>query len=66
MGHNNADQTKWLTKYYQGLVGKTIVAAAINEEGFPFFILSDGTRVEVSQDEEGNGPGFLFGLSVPK
>ncbi len=57
-------------EYYGQLVGMKIIKSGFTEgeEGplgsFPFFILRDKagdlTRVEVSQDEEGNGPGFLF------
>jgi len=64
------ESRKWFKRYYGQLVGMTVVKAGIGEvdefgdEGFPFFILKakDGTKVkiEVSQDQEGNGPGFLF------
>ncbi len=56
-------------EYYGQLVGMKIIKSGFTEgdEGlglFPFFILRDKAgdllRVEVSQDEEGNGPGFLF------
>jgi len=47
--------------YFSQLKGFTIVDY---ESGtFPTFIMKKGTstiRVEVSQDEEGNGGGFLF------
>ena len=60
----------WMTGYLKGLVGATIVEAGVGAddadgEGFPYFVIEkDGERttVEVSQDPEGNGPGFLFGL----
>ena len=64
------ERTAWLIKYYRQLIGMTVMGAGIGkvdefgDGGFPFFILKakDGTKVkiEVSQDEEGNGPGFLF------
>ena len=52
----------YYAKYYKALEGKKIVKTGITKDGFPFFSLDDGTTIEVSQDEEGNGPGFLFGL----
>ena len=59
------------TRYYQQLCGFTVIAVSISE-GFPQLtcVKNRGTddekviRLEISQDEEGNGPGFLFG--VPK
>lgn len=60
------------TKYYSQLDGATINYFAgmhhdeLIDKSFPQFrvTLTDGTQVllEVSSDEEGNGPGFLFGL----
>lgn len=56
-------------EYYGQLVGMKVVKAGFTDldesgQSFPFLILRDKagdlTRVEVSQDEEGNGPGFLF------
>jgi hypothetical protein len=62
-----------LAKYYSQLEGATITkfnGFLSNELGgsdFPSFdvVLKDGstTTIEISQDEEGNGGGFLFGLS---
>lgn len=55
----------WLEKYMDGLLGNTIIETGVDDEGFPYFIISDGTnefRVQVSCDEEGNGPGFLVGV----
>ena len=52
----------WTKKYMGALVGRTIVEAGVNDEGFPTFKLDDGSKCEVSCDAEGNGPGFLFGL----
>lgn len=63
------------TTYYGSFVGATIVSFdGMNTEddlgdGFPTFTVKfkDGSvgTVEVSQDPEGNGGGFLFGLSTP-
>ena len=63
-------------KYYGSMKGFTVTAAGAKAEAgevWPTFTLegkdSNGKKitynVEVSQDEEGNGPGFLFGLPVP-
>lgn len=55
-------ENTWLKKYIKHLEGKKILKTGVNKEGFPFFTLDDGSKIEVSRDEEGNGPGFLFGL----
>lgn len=56
----------YLMKYLKHLEGKKIVQTGITDDEFPFFKLDDGLIVEVSRDQEGNGPGFLFGLPRPK
>jgi hypothetical protein len=62
-------QEKFWNKYYKQLEGMHIDEAGVLEDGYPFFvaITASGTRYrcEVSRDEEGNGPGFLFGLPAP-
>jgi hypothetical protein len=68
----------WLKDYLSPLVGCTITGVdALVEDGeawprikvrLPEGHLIDGTNqieLEVSRDEEGNGPGFLFGLPIP-
>ncbi len=65
-------QERWNAGYYSALEGATIVkflGTDVDEfggRGFPMFQvkLDNGEMVElvVSQDEEGNGGGFLFGL----
>ena len=62
----------WAKDYYGQLVGYTIKEFKIEgdseiDEGFdsqfPVFVLSNGKeelKISVSQDEEGNGSGFLF------
>jgi hypothetical protein len=57
--------TTWLEKYLKGAEGRTIKKTEVNEEGFPRLILDNGFVLEISQDEEGNGPGFIFGLPDP-
>ncbi len=65
---------KWMADYYGQLEGATIKTFSIGvdeemNDDYPTFtvILKDGTEVqiEISQDEEGNGPGFIFGLPLP-
>lgn len=65
---------KWMADYYGQLEGATIKTFSIGvdeemNDDYPTFtvILKDGTEVqiEISQDEEGNGPGFIFGLPFP-
>lgn len=63
--------SKWLKKYMEPLLGGRIIGVGVNRDGFPYFLVvpQDGgntLRIEVSQDPEGNGPGFLFGLPVLK
>ena len=70
----NAKDRNFYADYYGSLVGATITKVTISdddEEGnsWPQFYvtLKDGTKLELelSQDEEGNGPGFMFGLPTP-
>lgn len=56
----------WMKTYLAPLKGRTIKEVGVGDDDFPYFDLDDGTRVEVSRDPEGNGPGFLFGLPVPE
>ena len=68
-------QDAFYNKYYKALEGATIlkfVEMRKDEFGgkpFPVFLVmfSDGEakEIEISQDEEGNGGGFVFGLPVP-
>lgn len=67
---------EYLTKYYAQLEGATITKFngwtenSLGGSDFPSFdvSLSDGstTTIEISQDEEGNGGGFIFGLVLPE
>lgn len=65
-------QLAWATRYYAPLVDCEItkVDVEVDDDGaWPQISirLADGreTQLEVSQDEEGNGPGFLAGLDRP-
>lgn len=68
--------SKFLTKYYQSLENATIlrfIGMGDDEFGgkpFPKFLVrfADGSEseIEISQDEEGNGGGFIYGLYVPE
>lgn len=73
-----ANHLAWLKTYYGQLKGCKIVDVKIKAEEddfyggiefWPTLVIedADGKRfnVEVSQDEEGNGAGFLFGLRLP-
>lgn len=71
------DPKVWLEKYLEPLKGATITGVKVKTEDeggytedWPVLTMkfSDGHvgEVEVSRDEEGNGPGFLFGLPMPE
>lgn len=65
-------QERWNEGYYKQLEGATILRFKgtdpdeYGSRGFPMFVarLASGELVELvlSQDEEGNGGGFMFGL----
>lgn len=66
-------QREYYNKYYGQLVGSTITSAGVVAEDdfgsvnfWPtiHIVTPNGDKLvlEVSQDPEGNGPGFLFGL----
>lgn len=58
----------WM-KYYGQLEGETIAKVEIvDEDGefWPVLHTKSGLKLEISQDEEGNRPGFIFGLPVPQ
>lgn len=61
-----SNRDEWLKKYLKGAVGRKIVKVDVSEDGFPQLILDNGAILEISQDEEGNGPGFIFGLPDPE
>ena len=62
-------------KYYKSLEGATIIKFAgmhddgMDGDGFPAFLVrfADGSEgvIEISRDPEGNGGGFIFGLTAP-
>ena len=67
-----ANWEDWAKDYYGQLVAYTIKEFKIEDDSeidegfdsqFPVFVLSNGKeelKISVSQDEEGNGKGFLF------
>ena len=66
---------EYFAKYYGDLVGATILSfdGMQNEDcdfgdGFPSFTVKfkDGEigQIQISQDPEGNGGGFIFGLNT--
>lgn len=71
------EEKQFLENYYAELIGATIEQCSITVENdgsmtsmWPTFIVklaNQETRIiEISQDPEGNAPGFIFGLSIPK
>lgn len=67
-------QAEWLKAYYSDLIGKKVVGCGIDfdldfdYEVWPYLNFEDPEtgevfKVTISRDEEGNGPGFLFGLA---
>jgi hypothetical protein len=66
---NNVKETLFYNKYYGFLKDAKITSAGVMEDDnelWPYIdiVASDGGtyRLEISQDPEGNGPGFIFGL----
>ena len=60
------EMNEWLKRYLRPLVGRKITRVDVSQEGFPQIFLDDGTTLEISRDEEGNGAGFIFGLPQTK
>jgi len=75
---SNIFEMNYLRGYYGQLIGATVVGIKMNieedqENGDPLFAQvwpmiifeKDGQeyRCELSRDEEGNGPGYMFGLN---
>jgi hypothetical protein len=65
----------FFSKYYGSLVGAKIVsfdgmAESDIGDGFPTFTVKFANgeigQIEISQDPEGNGGGFMFGLPTPE
>lgn len=72
MSHPNKE---FLERYLKPLVGATVESVGANDdedgyEPWPTITVraADGRRyeLEISRDEEGNGPGFVFGLPMPE
>lgn len=55
---------KYERDHYERLVGYTVASIGEDDEGFPALLLTHETLEPmfaiVSQDPEGNGPGWLF------
>jgi hypothetical protein len=70
-----AAKTEWLLSYYSELMGYTVTKISIQHDdedmfdAWPQIKMTHPTKpditIEVSRDQEGNGPGFLFGLPLP-
>jgi len=70
-GSSPAAQADWLRRYLEPLQGGTVTNAAIvADEGLAWpeilvrLAAGQMVRLEISQDEEGNGPGFVHGLDL--
>lgn len=71
---NVEDHVAWWKDYLKDLPGARIVDAGAtvdDGEAWPYLVVQlpgfDEThKIEVSRDEEGNGPGFLFGVPEVK
>jgi len=70
-----SSNAKFVADSLKTVIGAKIIAAGVNKDllggdDFPYFEIEHPKygklKVEVSQDEEGNGPGFLFGLPDPR
>lgn len=66
---SNVQANNYYNKYYGFLKDAKITGAGVIEDDhelWPYIdiVASDGDtyRLEISQDPEGNGPGFIFGL----
>ena len=63
------DKSEWWRQYYGTLIGATVTAVRIDDDQWATIVFKgkDGTeyKCEISRDEEGNGPGFMFGLPNP-
>ena len=60
---------EWTKDYLKPLVGAKVAFVSATPDGFPIIHMLKGDehyKLEISQDEEGNGPGFIFGLPHPK
>ena len=74
MNRHQTEANEFYTKYYSQLVGATVTGFELIQDEYEDYIFwptftftKDGETftIEVSQDEEGNGAGFLFGLPTP-
>ena len=66
---------KFFATYYGSLVGATVISfdgmtESDMDDGFPTFTVKFANgeigQIEISQDAEGNGGGFIFGLPTPE
>jgi hypothetical protein len=60
---------EWERSYYDQLRGASVRSVGHTDDGFPVIVFTsrsgDVFVTQLSQDREGNGPGFLFGLPNP-
>lgn len=65
MSHPNPE---FMRRYLAPLIGCVVTGIRAAAEGFTMIVFEKGGEryeCELSSDEEGNNPGFLFGLPVP-
>ena len=70
-----AKEQNYFKKYYSDLVGAKVLSFngmqddGFGGDGFPTFTVEFKSgeigQIQISQDSEGNGGGFIFGLSAP-
>lgn len=76
MMHIDNEHRPYYEAYYSDLVGAEIIAFEWQENPgdsigpFPAFFVrkpnGEVFQIVISEDEEGNGPGYIFGLIEPK
>ena len=69
------EPTDWDWSYYNQLKGATVLSVGFEQDGSPVLVFRipdasyrKGSKIrvtQISQDPEGNGAGFLFGLDNP-
>ena len=70
-----AKEQNYFKNYYSDLVGAKVLSFngmqddGFDGDGFPTFTVEFKSgeigQIQISQDSEGNGGGFIFGLSAP-
>lgn len=69
MPESKPKHKSWDHAHLAPLIGGEIVGTGVSRDGFMIITVKNGDKtysLEVSQDPEGNDPGFLFGLPHPR